>query len=256
MEGRVAWVTGGASGLGAQVAKRLAEIGCHIVVNYRTSRKPAEQLAQEIRGMGREVLAVQGDVSSPEAVRKISGEIRRRWGRLDVLVCAAGPFLFKRIPTVEMEDNQWREMVGGNLSGVFYCTREAVPLMQEQGWGRIITFGFPEVEIAPAWPGFSAYAAAKAGVVSLTRTMAQETAPYGITVNMVSPGDIRHPYKEAPIAAARGKHESKNLVGRPGTGGDLARVIEFLVQEDSDFITGAVIPVTGGFDNRQFQVEN
>ncbi|MDA8354350.1 MAG: SDR family oxidoreductase, partial [Firmicutes bacterium] len=141
------------------------------------------------------------------------------------------------------------------LSGAFYCARETVPGMRRRGWGRIITFGFPEVETAPHWEGFSAYAAAKAGLVSLTRTLAREEAPHGITVNMVSPGDIRHPYKEAPIAAARGRREPKNPVGRPGTGEDLARVIRFLAEDDSDFVTGAVIPVTGGFDNRDFHVE-
>lgn len=252
---RVAWVTGGISGLGVMVVHHLAEAGCRIAVNYRSSREKADQLVQTLEQQGREVLALQGDVADPTAVRRMVREIEERWGGVDILVCAAGPFLFKRISAVDLTDEQWREMVDGNLSGAFYCARETVPGMRRRGWGRIITFGFPEVETAPHWEGFSAYAAAKAGLVSLTRTLAREEAPHGITVNMVSPGDIRHPYKEAPIAAARGRREPKNPVGRPGTGEDLARVIRFLAEDDSDFVTGAVIPVTGGFDNRDFHVE-
>lgn len=254
MEGSVAWVTGGIRGLGAQVVKVLAESGFHIAVNYRSSREAAERLAGEVRALGREVLALQGDVGRPEDVRRMAGEIRKRWDRVDVLVCTAGPFLFRRIPAAELTDRQWREMIDGNLSGVFYCVREVIPLMRRRGFGRIITFGFPEAEHAPPWAGFSAYAAAKAGLVSFTRTLAEEEAPHGITVNMISPGDIRDPYKEAPIEAARGKRDDRNPVGRPGTGGDIARVVRFLVDPDADFITGAVIPVTGGFDNRNFRL--
>jgi 3-oxoacyl-[acyl-carrier protein] reductase len=253
MSQRVAWVTGGATGLGVMIAKGLAEDGYHIAVNYRKSREAAERLVSEMESVGREAMAMQGDVSCVEDVRRMSRAILERWGRIDVLVCTAGPFLFRHIRLTDLTDDEWREMVDGNLSGVFYCAREVIPHMRKQRFGRIITFGFPDVQNAPSWPGVSAYAAAKAGVVSLTRSMAEEEAPYGITVNMVCPGDIRHPYKEAPIAAARGKKEPRNPVGRPGTGEDVARVVRFLAHPDSDFITGGVIPVTGGFDNRDFR---
>jgi 3-oxoacyl-[acyl-carrier protein] reductase len=146
-------------------------------------------------------------------------------------------------------------MVEGNLSSVFYLVREVVPVMRKQGRGRIITFGFAEAEQAPPWPGFGAYAAAKTGLVTLTRTLAQEEAAHGITVNMVVPGDIRDPYKEAPITSARGVRDPRNPVGRPGTGEDLARVVRFLAHPDADFITGAVIPVTGGFTNPRHHVK-
>lgn len=233
MEHRAAWVTGGIAGLGVMVAKQLAENGYHIAVNYRTSQDQAEQLGREIRKTGRQYLALQGDVADPQAVKGMVQEMEQTWGGVDILVCAAGPFLFQRIKTVNLTDEQWREMVDGNLSGVFYCVREVVPMMRKQGWGRIITFGFPEVENAPHWEGFSAYAAAKAGLVSFTRTLAKEEAPFGITVNMVCPGDIRHPYKEAPIEKARGKRDSKNP-GRPtgygrglGTGDTISRQSRF-----------------------------
>lgn len=253
MGGGVAWVTGGATGLGAMVARKLADRGYSVAVNYRDSKEQAEELVRDLQKSGGKALALKGDVADPEVVKGMVSEIEKILGGVDILICAAGPFLFRRIPTVELKDNQWREMVDGNLSGAFYCVRETVPGMRRRGWGRVITFGFPEVENAPHWEGYSAYAASKAGLVSFTRTLAREEAPHGITVNMVCPGDIRHPFKEAEIEAARGKQDPKNPVGRPGTGEDLARVIQFLVEADSDFITGGVIPVTGGFDNDNFE---
>jgi 3-oxoacyl-[acyl-carrier protein] reductase len=251
----VAWVVGGAKGLGVMIAKGLSEDGYRIAVNYRHSREAAEQLQREIVQAGGEAMVMQGDVSRLADVKRMAREVLGRWGRVDALVCTAGPFTFKRIPTIEFSDEEWREMVDGNLSGVFYLVREIIPVMRKQGGGRIITFGFPEAELAPAWKGYSAYSAAKVGLVSFTRTLALEEAPHGITVNMVYPGDIRDPYKEAPISAARGKKDPRNPVGRPGTGEDVARVVRFLVHPDSDFITGAVIPVTGGFTNDRFHVK-
>ncbi|MBA4494803.1 SDR family oxidoreductase [Paenactinomyces guangxiensis] len=251
----VAWIVGGARGLGVVIARELAEDGYRIAVNYRRSRQAAETLQREIEQAGGKVMVMQGDVSRLPDVRRMAREVLNRWERVDVLVCAAGPFIFKRTPAIALSDQQWREMLDGNLSGVFYCVREVIPAMRRQGSGRIITFGFPEVEQAPAWEGYSAYAAAKAGLVSFTRTLAAEEAPHGITVNMVYPGDIRDPYKEAPISAARGKKDPRNPVGRPGTGGDIARVVRFLAHPDSDLITGAIVPVTGGFTNVHFHVK-
>ncbi|MFC7441885.1 SDR family oxidoreductase [Laceyella putida] len=242
----VAWVVGGSKGLGVMVAKGLAQDGYRIVINYRRSVEPAYKLANELEQIGVETLVVQGDVSLVEDVKRMSAEVLSRWGRIDALVCAAGPFTFKRTPLIEFSDATWREMVDGNLSGVFYLVRELLPTMRRQGHGRIITFGFPEVESSPAWPGYGPYAAAKAGLASLTRTMAAEEAPHGITVNMVVPGDIRDPYKEAPIAKARGQRDPRTPIGRSGTGEDIARVVRFLAHPDSDMITGAVIPITGG----------
>jgi 3-oxoacyl-[acyl-carrier protein] reductase len=112
----------------------------------------------------------------------------------------------------------------------------------------MITIGFDRVETAPAWKFRSAYAAAKTGAASLTKTLAIEEAENGITVNMVCPGDIRGEYKEMKIKNVRDQSDINNPIGRPGTGEDIARVISFLCNEDSDFITGSVIPVTGGKD--------
>lgn len=249
LEKQVAWVVGGSRGLGVMVAKGLAEDGYRVAINYRQSRDAAQKLGREIEQGGGEALLIRGDISQASDVRRMAKEIETTWGRIDVLVCTAGPFIFKHTPLVDFTDEQWREMVEGNLSGVFYLTREVIPMMRKQGGGRIITFGFPEAETIRAWRGYGSYAAAKTGLVSLTKTLADEEIHHHITVNMVNPGDIRDPFKEAAIEEARGKKDPRTPAGRPGTGEDVARVVRFLVHPDSDFITGAVIPVTGGFVN-------
>lgn len=249
MNKKVAWVVGGVRGLGVQIARELAEDGYDLAINYRTSQSAGEKLAEEIGMKGRNCLLLQGDAGAETDIQRMVRRILDIYGRIDALILTAGPFFFRRIPLIEFKEAQWRELIDGNLSSIYYCAKHIVPIMRSQQFGRIITFGFPECENAPAWAGFSLYAAAKAGTVSLTRSLAKEEACHGITVNMVVPGDIRDPYKEAPISVARGIIDPNMPVGRPGTGGDIARVIRFLLEPDSDFITGAVIPVTGGYDN-------
>ncbi len=246
---KVAWVVGGVTGLGVMIAKGLAEDGYHLAINYRQSQQAAEQLEQQLKEEEKEVLMIQGDVSHSADVSRMVSKVLARWGRIDALICTAGP-IARQAPLAKLKDSEWHQMVDGNLSSVFYCAREVIPIMRKLGGGRIVTFGFTGAEQAVAWEGFAAYAAAKTGLVSLTKSLANEVAADGITVNMICPGDIRHPYKEASKQEAKGKKDPRSLVGRPGTGEDIARVVRFLVHPDSDFITGAIIPVTGGFDLR------
>lgn len=246
---RVAWIVGGITGLGVMVAKGLAEEGYNLALNYRASQEKAEKLKMELNRFGSNVLLCQGDVGQAVDVERMSKEIVNYYGRVDALVCMAGPFIFKATELSTYSHEEWHEMVSGNVSGVFYCIKEIVPMMRKQRFGRIITFGFSEVDQNPAWKGYGAYAAAKVGVASLTRTLSKEEASYGITVNMICPGDIRDPYKEATIADARQEKTKMSLVGRPGSGEDISRVVRFLVHPDSDFITGAIIPITGGYSN-------
>lgn len=246
---RVAWIIGGARGLGVMVAKGLAEDGYQIALNYHNSKADAEKLQEEIQQGGSEAILCQGDVCNSSHIRRMAKDVIRHYGRIDVLACVVGPFIFKSTGIAEYTDEEWDEMINGNLSSLFYCIKEVVPLMRKQRFGRIITFGFSEVDQIPAWSGYGAYAAAKVGVASLTRTLSKEEAPNGITVNMICPGDIRDPHKESTIQNARQAKERGSLIGRSGSGEDIARVVRFLSHPDSDFITGAIIPVTGGFSN-------
>lgn len=258
MEQRVAWVVGGITGLGVPIIRMLAQEGYQIVSNYRTSQEASRELERELTRKGIDSLFLQGDVSKLEDVQNMVVQVLEYFGRVDVLVCTAGPFYFRPIATIDHQLEQWREMIDGNLSSVFWLTSELLPGMRERGWGRIITFGFHDAEQAPAGVGFGPYAAAKTGLVSLTRTLAEEEAEYGITVNMICPGDIRHPFKEGTIADARQKFAestSRRVGGRAGTGEDIARVVQFLVNEDSDYLSGCIIPVTGGFPTSYFSLE-
>jgi 3-oxoacyl-[acyl-carrier protein] reductase len=139
-------------------------------------------------------------------------------------------------------------MILGNLSAVFYLFKLTVKTMREQRFGRIITYGFQDADHAPGWVYRSAFSAAKVGLVSLTKTIALEEAEYGITANMICPGNILGEMKEADISYAKKIRDPETPVGRSGTGEDIARLVTFLCEEDSDMVTGSVISVTGGRD--------
>lgn len=250
MEKRVAWIVGGVRGLGVPIIRILAREGYQIVSNYRTSGQAAQRLEVELSRKGIESLFLQGDVSRYQEVQQMVVQVLEYFGRVDVLVCTAGPFYFQPIPVIDYQAEQWRDLIDGNLSSIFWLTSELIPGMREREWGRIITFGFREGDLSSASTGFGPYAAAKTGLVSLTKTLAQEEAGYGITVNMISPGDIRKPWKEASITEARQTLEENGE--RKGTGEDIARVVQFLVHPDSDYLSGAIIPITGGFPSSYF----
>src|SRR5699024_5674402 len=132
-------------------------------------------------------------------------------------------------------------MIDGNLTAVFQFAKLVIPIMREQHFGRIINYGFQDAENAPGWMYRSAYSAAKVGLVSLTRSIAKEEAEHGITANMVLPGDITGDMKEANIKEAKTLNDPDTPGGRPCSGEDLARLIGFLCQDDSDMITGSVV---------------
>lgn len=253
----MALVTGGSRGLGAAISRALAATGHDVAVVYRRDRGAALRLTAEIGSAGARAMPVQADVADPDAVANAVAAVAAAWGRLDVLVHNAGPFLDQPTPVGDLDLAAWREMIEGNLSSAFYLVRAALPALRRSGSGRIVFIGFAGAPGAPPWPGRSAYAAAKVGLVSLMRTLSLEEAPARVTVNMVCPGDIRGRWKEsgrAAAAAAAGGAEAAP-VGRPGTGEDVARAVAFLADPLSDFITGAVIDVAGGFrlgDSRGF----
>ena len=243
---RTALITGSASGLGRVAAERLAQDGYSIITTYLHSKERAEafmnELAEKYKISAR---ALPYDAVKREAHRELLQECRKLGLHIDILLHNAGPYIQERKTMTEYTEEEWYYMINGNLTSFFLLARELIPPMRQNGWGRIITMGFDQSNTAPGWKYRSAFAAAKSGLTSLTKTLAIEEAEHGITVNMVCPGDIVHPYKE--MSEPDRKAETENVpVGRPGTGADIARVISFLCEQDSDFITGAVIPVTGG----------
>ncbi|WP_462411894.1 SDR family oxidoreductase [Neobacillus sp. Marseille-QA0830] len=249
MKLKTALVTGGASGLGKKTAMYLAEKGYQLVINYRHSESEAISLAKELSNCyGTQNIAIQGDVANQDDCIRIVNETLTAYKTIDVLIHNAGPYIHERKMMADYTFEEWNYLIQGNLSAVFYLSKLVIPEMRRQKWGRIITMGYDRVETSPGWVYRSAFAAAKTGLVSLTRTIAIEEAQYGITANMVCPGDITNDWKEKNIKEAVMALKDNSAVNREGTGEDIARIIAFLIDERSDLITGSVIPCTGGTD--------
>lgn len=249
MDEKVAIITGGARGIGRRVAYSLASMGVSVVITFRKSKQEATTLVQELQDTySIKALAIESDASLEKDCKNLVAMVLDAFGRIDLFIHNAGPYLHERKRMTEYSSKEWYYMVNGNLNGFFFMAKEIIPDMRKRRWGRIITLGFDRCDTAPGWTYRSAFAAAKSGLTSLTRTLALEEAANGITVNMVCPGDIVDVWKEADIDLAKGKKDETVPVGRPGTGEDVARVITFLCEDQSDFITGSVIPVTGGSD--------
>lgn len=249
MKEKIALITGGSSGIGRKTAVRLAQQGYQLAINYRTSEAEAVALVRQLsEKYGTKNICVQGDVAKYEDSKRMVDHVLSNFATIDVLIHNAGPYIRERKKLTEYTTEEWTYLISGNLSAAFYLSKLVIPVMRKQKWGRIITMGFDRVETAPGWIYRSAFAAAKTGLASLTRTIALEEAENGITANMVCPGDIVNEWKNKNIAEAVAVHHDHSPVGRPGTGEDIARVISFLADDNSSFITGAIIPVTGGTD--------
>ena len=244
---KTALITGGATGLGKKTAFQLAEEGYQLAINYRNSKEEAILLSEKIKEKyGNSILVIQGDVANQSDCSHIIEQILLKYSSIDVVIHNAGPYIHERKNMTEYSIEEWNYLINGNLNAVFYLSKEIIPLMRRQHWGRIITMGFDRVETAPGWVNRSAYGAAKTALASLTKTIAIEEANNGITANMVCPGDIISYWKERDIKESI--LTECVPVGRVGTGEDISRVISFLLDEKSDFITGSIIPVTGGMD--------
>ena len=246
---RTVFITGGATGIGKSTARYLAKKNYNVIINYRRSREKALDLIKELQSNYSGLFfAVEGDVALKDDCVRMYREIADQCGGVDILVHNAGPYFHERKFSSEYSFEEWEYIINGNLNGPFYLTKLFLPYMRKNGWGRIITFGFDRAESAPAWVYRSAFAAAKSGLVSFTKTISLEEAANGITANMVCPGDIQDRWKEQDIEKSRGIKDPDTPIGRAGTGEDIARIIAFLCEEESDFITGAVISATGAKD--------
>lgn len=249
MKRKTVLITGGVTGIGKSTAYYLAKIGYNVIINYRKSSEQAIKLCQKLVEQYKiKSFAIQGDVGNLSDCQKIYEEVCTEFSGVDILIHNAGPYIDERKRLSEYEFEEWDYLINGNLNGVFYLTKLFLPFMEKRRWGRIITFGFDRAETAPGWANRSAFAAAKSGLASLTKTLSIEEAPFGITVNMISPGDIANDWKEKHIQEAKQTKDDTTPIGRPGTGEDIARVIGFLCEDQSDFITGSIIPVSGGKD--------
>src|ERR1700735_855611 len=231
LEGQVALVTGGAKRVGRSIALGLAAEGADVVVNYMESKAEAEELAAEIRAMGRRALAIQGDVSKRQDVEKLFMAAENEFGRLDILVNNAG--IFQAVKFEDITEEQWDHMMNANLKSQFLCAQEAAPIMKRLGRGRIINL----VSLG-AWPSYTHYCVSKAGCIMLTQCLARALGPE-ILVNAIAPGTIQFP-GEAPDE----DYIRRIPLHRTGKGEDIAEAVVYLAS--ADFVTGQIIVVDGG----------
>jgi len=243
--GKRALVTGGSSGIGEAVAAELAQAGADVAINYVSHGEAAEAGAGRVREMGRRALALEADVADAAAVKKMFAAIDAEWGGIDILINNAG-IDGPRAVSWESEIDAWRKVLDVNLFGAFYCAREALKRMVAQKGGVVLNM--TSVHEIVAWGGYSAYATSKAGLSMLTKTLAQEAAPFGVRVLALAPGAIKTPVNAAVWQDAAGLADlnAKIAMGRMGERGEIAGMAVMLVSGVASYVTGTTVMVDGG----------
>ena len=240
MNGQVALVTGGIRGIGLAICERLIDRGVTVAAGYSANAEAARQFADKYADYG--VTVHQGNIGRNEDCVRVIGEVLDRHGHLDILVNNAGITVDKTVR--KMAPEEWDHVIHVNLSGAFYLSRGVLQHMLDRGYGRIVNIS--SVIGSAGGFGQANYAAAKSGMFGLTMSLALETASKGITVNTVTPGFITTDMTAAVPPAAMEKIVARIPVGRLGEPNEVARVVEFLADPESGYITGQVYPVNGG----------
>ncbi len=242
---RVAFVTGGGSGIGEAICRHLADAG-HRVVVTDLDGDAAARVAKDIENEGGRAIGLAADVSDRAAVQAAVAEARAVFGPVQILVTSAGWILFHSLENTTPE--QWDRVLDVNLTGTYHCAQEIVPDMVAQGWGRIVTISSSSAQRGSH--NALAYAVAKGGVIVLTKALAREYATKGITANCIPPSGIETPMQHKE--QAEGHLPSNDVLARGipmgylGTPDDIAAVVAFLASDDAAYITGQVLGVNGG----------
>jgi len=242
LAGKTALVTGASRGIGKEIALELARNGANIVVNYAGNTQLAEQVAGEIRSIGRESAAIQADVANSEAVEQMVKETVNMFGSLDILVNNAG--ITRDQLLMRMKESDWDDVLNTNLKSVFLTTKAVSRQMMKQRKGRIINIS--SIVGVSGNAGQANYVAAKAGIIGLTKTAAKELAPRNITVNAVAPGFITTDMTDKLPEDVKQELYKQIPLARLGEPKDIAYVVAFLASEKSSYITGQTIHVNGG----------
>ena len=247
--GRRALVTGaGSDGIGRAVARALARAGADVAVHHLRQPAQAAELVAEFQALGRQALALEADFSDIAAARGVVRAAVAGLGGLDILVCTAAVLLRK--PALETGDDEWRRVLGVNLHASFAIAQEAARVMVSRGWGRIVMVS--SVNQFTPNPGLIAYAASKAGMMQMARTMALELASSGVTVNLIAPGTIETDFNRVALAEPGWREAKLDMIPmrRIGQPEDVAAAVLFLAGDGAGYVTGTTITVDGGLSLR------
>jgi len=244
---KIAIISGGSNGIGQAFAQRLAQDGAHVVI---ADIAPANDTLRIVEQAGRRAFACTCNVSSPDSVKALAGDVSKYFGRCDILINCAG--IFPNQPFDQMTFADWRRVLAINLDSVFLMSSAFVPGMKERRWGRIVNMA--SSTLGSVVSGFAHYMASKAGIVGITRALASELGPFGITVNAISPGLTRSPgtlarKPRAGMASMEDEYAhaaSMQAIKRPEVPADLVGTVSFLTSDDAAFMTGQTLNVDGG----------
>lgn len=239
---RVALVTGASRGIGRAIARRLAADGHRVAVNYHTGSAAADEVVTEIGAVGGEAMAVGADVGDGDAVTAMFDAVAERFGPVEILVNNAGVTADDLL--LRMTPEAWDRVIRTNLTSAYLCTRAALRGMLKARWGRVVTV--TSVAGITGNPGQANYAAAKAGLIGFTRSVAKEVGSRGITVNAVAPGFIDTDMTGALGDSVKEAALPSIALGRFGEPGDIAAAVGYLASDDAAYVTGHVLVVDGG----------
>ena len=242
MKGQTALVTGGSRGIGRAICLELAKNGASIAVNYAGNAQAAKAVAEECRALGVEAITVQADVADAGACAAMVKEVIAKLGRLDVLVCNAG--ITRDNLTLMMKEEDFDAVLDTNLKGAFHCMKAAYRPMMKQKYGRIVAMS--SVVGLRGNAGQANYAASKAGLIGMCKSLAKELAGRNVTVNLVAPGFIDTDMTAALPETAREALLASIPMARLGQPEDVARAVAFFAREESGYVTGQVLCVDGG----------
>jgi 3-oxoacyl-[acyl-carrier protein] reductase len=244
LNSKTAIVTGAARGIGRAVALNLAESGVSLVLNYYQNEKAALGLVKEIDALGGRCVLVQGDVSNPGDAQKLIDSALENFNELDILINNAG--INKDNLLIRMKEEEFQRVVDVNLLGTFYCTKYASKIMMKKRFGRIVNVSSVVGIVGNA--GQSNYAASKAGIIGFTKSVAKELATRNITVNAIAPGYIKTDMTDQLSEEQKDRILSRVPLGRFGLPEDVANMVNFLISDKADYITGQVFRIDGGME--------
>ncbi|MCH8849808.1 MAG: 3-oxoacyl-[acyl-carrier-protein] reductase [Chloroflexi bacterium] len=242
LAGKSALVTGGSRGIGRAISLALADRGAHVAVNYVTNAQAAAEVVQQIEGGGGRALAIQGDVSNAEDARRLVDETIRAFEGLDILVNNAG--LTQDNLLLRMSEESWDRVMEVDLRGAYLCTKAALRPMIRRRWGRIVNIASVAGLVGNA--GQANYAAAKAGLIGFTKSIAKEVASRQVTANAIAPGLVRTEMTAHLTEAQEQAVLQLVPLGRAAKPEDIAPAVVYLASEEASYVTGTVIAVDGG----------